>query len=106
MNNALIQTLIASLIGTTITIGAVAMRADDMVHSAKSATNTANIHQIATVLELYYDDHQSYPTAHNGPELINELVADDYLRSRPLDASVFTYSPKDNGQDYVLTLAQ
>ncbi len=106
MNNALLQILITGLIGTTITIGTTAMRAEDIVDSAKSAANTANVHQIATVLELYYDDHQTYPDVDTGPELIDELVAGNYLRSRPLDASVFAYTPRDNGQDYALTLNQ
>ena len=96
--------LISTLIGSTVAIGSIAMSSQDIVKSATSATNSANMHQIATVLELYYSDHQRYPSANNGEELIDELVKQDYLRTRPLDESVFHYSPKDNGQNYSLIL--
>lgn len=104
MNNSLLETLIATLIGSIITIGSLSMPAEDIIKSATSATDSANLHQIATVLELYYSDHQSYPIAQDGPKLIDELKAQDYIRTVPLDASVFIYTPKDNGQDYSLRL--
>lgn len=104
MNNTLLETLIATLVGSIITIGSLSMPAEDIIKSATSATNGANLHQIATVLELYYSDHQSYPLATDGQKLIDELKAQDYIRTVPLDASVFIYAAKDNGQDYSLRL--
>ena len=104
MNNTLLELLVTTLIGSIITINGVAMHSEDIVNSAKSATNSANVHQLATVLELYYNDHQSYPLAHNGTELVDELETGNYIKTRPLDASVFVYSSKDNGQDYTLTV--
>ena len=98
--------LITTLIGSVITIGTVSMKAEDIVHSAQSATNSANLHQIATVLEIYYSDHQSYPSAHNGQELIDELEKGEYIRTRPVDPSIFNYAPEDNGQDYSLAIKQ
>ena len=104
MNKTLFEMLVSTLIGTTITIGGLSIKSEDAVHSAQSAVNSANVHQLATVLELYYDDHQSYPDAKNGQELVDELVKDDYLKTRPTDATIFDYASKDNGQDYSLAL--
>ncbi|MEK7082544.1 MAG: hypothetical protein AAB972_00090 [Patescibacteria group bacterium] len=104
MNNTLLETLIATLIGSIITIGSLSMPAEDIIKSATSATNGANLHQIATVLELYYSDHQSYPIAQDGQKLIDELKAQEYITTVPLDASVFIYTVKNNGQDYSLRL--
>lgn len=104
INNTLLETLIATLIGSIITIGSISMPAEDIINNAKSATNGANLHQIATVLELYYSDNQSYPTAQDSQKLINELKTKDYIQTVPLDASVFVYTVKDNGQDYSLRL--
>ncbi|MDP3770354.1 MAG: hypothetical protein Q8R40_05465 [bacterium] len=98
--------LISTLIGGAVTIGGVAMSSQDIVHSAQSAANSLNTHQIATVLELYYSDHQRYPMAINTEKLIDELVGQDYLHTRPIDESIFHYTSKSNGQDYSLTLNQ
>lgn len=104
MTTSLFETLIATLIGSIIMIGSLSMPAEDLIKSTTAATNSANLHQIATVLELYYSDHQSYPLAQDGKKLIDELQKEDYIRTVPLDASVFIYTAKDNGQDYSLHL--
>ena len=96
--------LISTLIGSTVIVGGISLSSQDIVNSAQSATNSVNIHQIATVLELYYSDHQRYPNATNAEKLIDELVKQDYVRTRPIDESVFHYTSKSNGQDYSLTL--
>mgnify|MGYP001576297940 CR=1 FL=1 len=96
--------IIASLIGGTIMVNGVLLKADDIIASATSAANTANVHQFATVLELYYSDHNSYPQVTGGPAMIDELYDEGYLRSKPLDSTVFEYSSKEGGQDYSLSV--
>ncbi|MBI3442734.1 MAG: hypothetical protein HY007_03120 [Candidatus Sungbacteria bacterium] len=103
MNTTLLQMLITSLIGGTIMVNGVLLKADDLIASAKSATNTANVHQIDTALELYYSDHNAYPQAADASGMIDELYDDGYIRSKPLDETVFKYSTKANGQDYTFT---
>ena len=85
-------------------VNGVLLKADDIIASATSAANTANVHQFATVLELYYSDHNSYPQVTGGPAMIDELYDEGYLRSKPLDSTVFEYSSKEGGQDYSLTV--
>ncbi len=96
--------LITSLIGGTIMVNGVMLKADDMIASAQSAANTANVHQFATALELYYSDHNAYPRVTGAPAMVDELYDKGYLRSKPLDSTVFEYSTKAGGQDYSLTV--
>ena len=98
--------LITTLIGSIITIGAFSIPAEDLIKNATAAANGANLHQIATVLELYYDDHGRYPSVESGEALIDELAVGGYLKTRPLDASVFRYTPLQNAQEYSIGLIQ
>ncbi|MFA6552548.1 MAG: type II secretion system protein GspG [Candidatus Paceibacterota bacterium] len=102
--STLLQTTLSLLLGATIMIGGVAIHADDIIGDAKSAVNGANVHQLATVLEIYYSDHNQYPNVQNGEELVNKLSAEGYIQNRPLDPTVFTYEIKSNGQDYSLSI--
>jgi hypothetical protein len=104
MNKILLELLITSLIGSGIMVNTNMLQAEDAINSAKSAANAANVHQFATVLELYYSDHNAYPQVANGPAMIDELYTQGYIRSKPLDSTVFQYSAKAEGQDYSLTL--
>lgn len=104
MNTTLFQTVISLIIGTVITVNGVAIHADDILNQAKSAVNGANVHQLATVMEIYYSDHDSYPNVSGGEALIDILEQDGYIQNRPLDPNVFKYEPKANGQDYTLAL--
>ena len=104
MTKSILELMIASLIGSLITVGGVVLKMDDVIKSAESSVNKADVHQLATVLELYYSDHQTYPQAQNGEELIKELSREGYIRSQPFDASLFHYKSLDAGQDYSLSL--
>lgn len=106
MDTSLLQTIISLLIGTIITVNGIAVHSEDIINSAKSAANGANRHQLATVVELYYSDHNSYPNVSGGEALIDTLEAGGYIRNRPLDPKVFNYEPKQNGQEYSLTLKE
>ncbi len=102
----LLSSIIATLLGSVILVNGVLLHTDDIINQAKASVNGANIHQLATVMEIYYMDHNTYPTVSGGEALIDTLESEGYLRSRPLDANVFKYESKDNGQDYSLALAQ
>ena len=101
-----LQTMLSLLLGATIMIGGVAINADKILVDAKSVVNNANIHQLATVLEIYYSDHNQYPEAQNGEELVEKLSTEGYIQNRPLNASIFNYEIKANGQNYSLSLSK
>jgi hypothetical protein len=93
------------LAGTVLTVNGGVVNTDDILASAGLAVNQANIHQLATALEFYYLDHNSYPHVTGGSVLINELEKEGYLiGSEPADADSFDYQVQDNGQDYLLKL--
>ncbi len=104
MSTSLLQTIISLFIGTIITVNGIAVHSEDIINSAKSAANGANMHQLATVIELYYSDHNEYPNVSGGTALIDTLEQNGYIRNRPLDAKAFQYEPENNAQDYTLTL--
>lgn len=104
MNNAFLATTIASLIGTTVMINGLTLSVDDILGETKSVVNRANIHQLATVLEIYYSDNNRYPLASGGEALISELSQKGYIRNEPLEPSVFNYEAIENGQEYKLDL--
>ncbi|MBS4051453.1 MAG: type II secretion system protein GspG [Methylomonas sp.] len=102
--NPLYGTVIAGVLGCSIVIGGVALRADDLINEATRVSNQANIHQLATVLELYELEHGTYPKVSGGEALIEELVSKGYLRSRPLDPDDFSYEIIGAGNDYTLSV--
>ena len=106
MNTTLLQTVISLILGTVITVNGIAIHADDILNQAKSAVNGANVHQLATVMEIYYSDHNSYPKVSGGEALIETLESEVYIQNRPLDPNVFKYESEKNGQDYLLKLAE
>lgn len=103
MGNSL-QFLISVVIGTSIVVGGITAKANDILASAKSSVNSANVYQLSTALELYYLDHNSYPAVKGGDALVSILQSEKYIKNRPLDPSVFNYQAEKNGQDYSLGL--
>lgn len=104
MNTALLDVIAASLIGASLTVAGLSLPVADILTSAANAANAANRYQLATALELYYADHQSYPAVSGGEALINTLLAGDYIDRQPLDPSVFQYEAEANGQVYALAV--
>jgi hypothetical protein len=102
--NTLLSSTIALLLGTVITVNGVVVNSEDLVASAKEAANGANLHQIATVLEVYYSDHDSYPTVSDAEALINLFENEGYILNRPLDPNVFAYEATIGGQNYKLSI--
>lgn len=80
------------------------LEVDDILANALNSANSANLHQFATALELYYSDHNYYPLVQSGPEMVSLLYSENYIKSLPLDKSVFDYQSLKNGQDYELRL--
>lgn len=104
MNTSLLQTAISLIIGTVIMVNGIAVNTDDILNQAKSAVNGANVHQLATALEIYYLDHEAYPNVSGGQALVDTLEQEGYIQNRPLDANVFAYAVKDGGENYSLAL--
>jgi len=98
--------IISAILGSVLLINSVLVHTDDIINQAKASVNGANVHQLATVMELYYSDHNTYPNVSGGQALIETLDKEGYIRNRPLDPNVFKYEPKSDGQDYSLTLAE
>ncbi len=99
-----LQILIALTIGTFVTVNGMTAKADTILDSAKSVANSANVHQLSTAVELYYLDHNKYPPATDGSELVDILVSENYIKGRPLDAKAFTYQATKNGADFILAV--
>ncbi len=102
----LLSSIIATVLGSVLLVNGVLIHTDDIIAQAKASVNGANVHQLATVVELYYSDHNSYPKVVGGEALIDTLESEGYIQSRPLDPKVFQYEPKNDGQDYSLKLAK
>lgn len=94
-----------AIIGVSLSIGAATLNVNDIIASAWGAANSANVHQIRTVLELYYLDHDSYPRVATSQELFDELFADGYIENKPLNPQSFLYNFYNNGESYKFSLA-
>lgn len=93
------------LIGITFAINGVTVKADDLLASASSAANKANIYQFRTALDLYYIDHNNYPDVANADEMINILKSENYIiDNSPVKPESFNYQSENNGQNYLLEL--
>ena len=106
MKTALFSSLLSVLMGSVIFVGGTAMHVDNILADAHAAVNGVNLHQMATVLELYYLDHDAYPRVAGGEALVDIFEEEGYILNRPLDPSVFSYQSLQNGQNYRLALAQ
>lgn len=97
--------LMTALIGSVIVINGPMLLSEDIMKSAQSAANGANIHQLATALEVYYADHNAYPHASGGASMISALYDAGYIRNKPNNPEAFSYELKSDGQDYKLSVA-
>ena len=95
--------LMTGLIVGTVMVNGTAVNSADMLASAQTAVNGANMHQFATVLELYYSDHGNYPEVSGGQALVSTLETEGYIQNSPLNPSAFSYSATDDGQHYKLS---
>ena len=101
MGTSLLQLVMAMGTGALLVNG-ITMSVPDMIAGAKDAANLANVRQLSTALELYNLDHNVYPAARNGTQLVNTLYNEGYIQSRPLDPTAFEYSVQAGGNAYTL----
>jgi competence protein ComGC len=103
MGTTLLQMTIV-LATATIAVNGMTMNASDILDSATAVTNGANVHQLATALEMYNLDHNSYPEVNDGTQMINILFNEGYIKSKPANPAAFAYNSKLSGNDYALSL--
>ena len=92
----------------SITIAGVSVKAQDLFDAAKDTQRIANLRQLATAVELYYSDHQSYPRVNGNSsqqrwdDFISKLATGHYLGSFPTEKENYDYQDLNGGQTYVL----
>ncbi|MDD4901407.1 MAG: prepilin-type N-terminal cleavage/methylation domain-containing protein [Patescibacteria group bacterium] len=99
-----------SIIGSIATLAGAQM--DDILPLARDAQRKANIHQVQTALNLYYDDHGQYPiTASNEPsvagwqsivpilESADQMYVPEMPRD-PLDTGEYVFKYWSDGQKF------
>lgn len=94
--------LVSIVVGAVIVINGTVLSGKDILDETKKAVDGANLHQLATVVEVYYADHGHYPKARGGQELINVLSREKYILNRSLNAKEFAYEDINDGSDYAL----
>ena len=108
MNKTLLEVVITTLIGSIVVVNGRALHSEDIIKRAQSAANGANIHQLATALEVYYSDHEAYPPvppgAADGASMIQALYDAGYIRNKPNNPEAFRYELKSDGQDFTLSV--
>ena len=97
--------IISMVIGTTVVVNGIVVKSEDILNNAEAVVEQANIHQLATVLEIYYLDYDKYPGVAGGEALINTLKEGGYIRNQPLNPSAYEYQSIRNGQDFILKIA-
>ncbi len=98
--------LMAVLAMASITVGGVSIGAGEILNQAKDTQRVANLRQLATVLELYYLDNQSYPhvIGENPQKRFDNLFPQlaNYLDSFPTEKKNYDYQDFNSGQNYIL----
>ncbi len=95
--------ILAVLSTASIVIGGVSFNAGDFLSQARDAEKVANLKQMVNVLEMYYLDHDAYPSV-AGDNRFENLVrqAGDYLNSTPNDKEKYDYQSFNSGEDYII----
>ena len=87
----------------TFAINGIAVKGADLLAGASLAVGQTNIQQFRTALDLYYIDHNRYPDAESGSDMITILERENYIReNNPINKDQFDYQVKDDGQNYSL----
>jgi hypothetical protein len=94
--------LIASLIGATVIVNGVSLRAEDILKETKSVVDETNIHQIETALEIYYINKGYYPNVINKEDMLAELSSAGHLSRVPNNLLMFSYNAINQGETYDL----
>jgi len=77
-----------SIIGSVATLAGAKM--DDVLPMARDAQRKANVRQVQTALNIYYDDHGQYPISRS----VEPTAADWQLIKKVLESSDQTYMPE------------
>jgi hypothetical protein len=104
MNSTSLQLISSIALGSTIVVSGIAMDSSQILDKAREVANGANLHQLATVIELYYSDYGSYPKVFGGEKLVNILYEKNYIMNRPLNPESFNYEVLSSGENYRLSL--
>jgi len=103
---ASILQLVASLAMISVVVGGVSVGAVELINGAKDIQRAANLRQLATALELYYFDNQSYPrvAGDNSEGRFSDLLSqlDNYLASFPTEKENYDYQDSNSSQNYIL----
>lgn len=91
------------LIGGVILVNVGSITTTAILDAATTTANAASKQQLSIAIELYHLDHNAYPSARSGDQLVNTLYTEGYIQNKPPDASVFAYEKKDSGS-YTLKL--
>ncbi|MFZ1720591.1 MAG: type II secretion system protein GspG [Candidatus Moraniibacteriota bacterium] len=83
-----------------VNVGSITTNA--ILDAATDTANAANVRQLSTAIELYHLDHNAYPSARTGDQLVNTLYTEGYIENKPADASVFAYEKVSTGDAYSL----
>ena len=102
--NIVYTSLITAVMGSVLVVNGASINVTDILDSTWTVTNQANIHQIATVLEIYYLDHGNYPEAVSGEELVKTLYDENYIKTKLVNPEAFEYIQTQNGNDYSLKI--
>ncbi len=92
------------VIGGVILVNVGSITTNAILDAATTTANAASRQQLSTAIELYHLDHNAYPSARTGDQLVNTLYTEGYIQNKPTDASAFTYEQKDGGNNYTLKL--
>jgi len=95
------KTILGSVTGLVLIAGVLSFNTDNILNDTKTAANSANIHQLAIALEMYYSDHDYYPMTAADDRLLTEL--EPYLRNKPAGLENLIYQPTADGQNYNLS---
>lgn len=95
--------MLAVLATATVVVGGVSFNASDFLNHARDAQRVANLKQIVNVLEVYYLDHDVYPSVEKGSRFDNLIYQlESYLNSLPNDTEKYDYYNFDSSQRYLL----
>jgi prepilin-type N-terminal cleavage/methylation domain-containing protein len=105
--------VVMSIVGTVATLSSASM--DDILPMARDAQRKANVKQVQTALNLYYNDHEQYPvsvttepTAEDWQSMkdILEAIDETYVPEMPhdpLDTDPYVFKYWSDGQKFKIT---
>ena len=102
--NLVYTSVITAIMGSTLVLNGSVINVNEILGNTWLVANQANIHQIATVLEIYYLDHGNYPAVSNAEDLANVLYDENYIKTKLVNPEAFEYIQTQNGNDYSLKI--